>query len=127
MPPAYVNVGAWIGAGTMVDSHALVGSCAQIGSRVHLSAGAMVGGVLEPVGALPVIVEDDVLIGMGSVTLYYRGARGMAAEVFEFDDAGLVVRASAPRYLVLRARVRVAFDRGEWLHRGSIRATSAFK
>lgn len=69
MPPAYVNVGAWIGAGTMVDSHALVGSCAQIGSRVHLSAGAMVGGVLEPVGALPVIVEDDVLVG-GNCGLY---------------------------------------------------------
>jgi 2,3,4,5-tetrahydropyridine-2-carboxylate N-succinyltransferase len=63
MPPAYVNVGAWVGEGTMVDSHALVGSCAQVGRRVHLSAGAMLGGVLEPVGALPVIVEDDVLVG----------------------------------------------------------------
>ena len=63
MPPAYVNVGAWVGEGTMVDSHALVGSCAQVGRRVHLSAGAMLGGVLEPVGALPVIVEDEVLVG----------------------------------------------------------------
>ena len=63
MPPAYVNVGAYVGEGTMVDSHALVGSCAQVGRRVHLSAGAMLGGVLEPVGALPVIVEDDVLVG----------------------------------------------------------------
>ena len=63
MPPMYVNVGAWVGEGTMVDSHALVGSCAQIGRRVHLSAGSQVGGVLEPVGALPVIVEDDVLVG----------------------------------------------------------------
>jgi 2,3,4,5-tetrahydropyridine-2-carboxylate N-succinyltransferase len=63
MPPAYVNVGAFVGDGTMVDSHALVGSCAQVGKRVHLSAGAMLGGVLEPVGALPVIVEDDVLVG----------------------------------------------------------------
>jgi len=63
MPPAYVNVGAWVGEGTMIDSHALVGSCAQVGRRVHLSAGAMLGGVLEPVGALPVIVEDEVLIG----------------------------------------------------------------
>ena len=63
MPPAYVNVGAHVGEGTMIDSHALVGSCAQVGQRVHLSAGAMLGGVLEPVGALPVIVEDDVLVG----------------------------------------------------------------
>lgn len=63
MPPAYVNVGAYVGEGSMIDSHALVGSCAQVGRRVHLSAGAMLGGVLEPVGALPVIVEDEALIG----------------------------------------------------------------
>jgi 2,3,4,5-tetrahydropyridine-2-carboxylate N-succinyltransferase len=63
MPPAYVNVGAYVGEGSMVDSHALVGSCAQLGKRVHISAGAQVGGVLEPVGALPVIVEDEVLVG----------------------------------------------------------------
>jgi 2,3,4,5-tetrahydropyridine-2,6-dicarboxylate N-succinyltransferase len=63
MPPAYVNVGAWVGEGTMVDSHALVGSCAQIGARVHLSAGAQIGGVLEPVGLRPVIVEDDAMVG----------------------------------------------------------------
>jgi 2,3,4,5-tetrahydropyridine-2,6-dicarboxylate N-succinyltransferase len=63
MPPAYVNIGAWVGEGTMIDSHALVGSCAQIGARVHLSAGAQIGGVLEPVGLRPVIVEDDVMIG----------------------------------------------------------------
>lgn len=63
MPPAFVNAGAYIGEGTMVDSHALVGSCAQIGKRVHLSAAAQIGGVLEPVGALPVIIEDDVLVG----------------------------------------------------------------
>ena len=63
MPPMYINVGAWVGEGTMVDSHALVGSCAQIGRRVHLSAAAQVGGVLEPAGALPVIIEDEVLVG----------------------------------------------------------------
>ena len=63
MPPMYVNTGAWIDEGTMVDSHALVGSCAQIGKRVHLSAAAQVGGVLEPVNASPVIIEDDVLVG----------------------------------------------------------------
>src|SRR5881296_2372987 len=65
MPPMYVNVGAYVDEGTMIDSHALVGSCAQIGKRVHLSAAAQVGGVLEPVGALPVIIEDDVLVGGG--------------------------------------------------------------
>ena len=74
MPPAYVNVGAYVGEGTMVDSHALVGSCAQVGQRVHLSAGAMLGGVLEPVGAMPVIVEDDVLVG-GNCGVY-EGAHG---------------------------------------------------
>ncbi|HET9455433.1 MAG TPA: 2,3,4,5-tetrahydropyridine-2,6-dicarboxylate N-succinyltransferase [Gemmatimonadaceae bacterium] len=63
MPPMWVNVGAWIGAGTMVDSHALVGSCAQVGERVHLSAAAQIGGVLEPVNASPVVIEDDVLVG----------------------------------------------------------------
>lgn len=63
MPPAYVNVGAYVGAGTMVDSHALVGSCAQVGERVHLSAGVQVGGVLEPAGALPVVIEDEAFLG----------------------------------------------------------------
>ncbi|HEY5908011.1 MAG TPA: 2,3,4,5-tetrahydropyridine-2,6-dicarboxylate N-succinyltransferase [Vicinamibacteria bacterium] len=63
MPPAYVNVGAWVDEGTLVDSHALVGSCAQVGKRVHISAAAQIGGVLEPAGALPVIVEDEVLVG----------------------------------------------------------------
>jgi 2,3,4,5-tetrahydropyridine-2-carboxylate N-succinyltransferase len=63
MPPMFVNAGAWVGKGTMIDSHALVGSCAQIGERVHLSAAAQVGGVLEPVNAAPVIIEDDVVVG----------------------------------------------------------------
>ena len=66
MPPMYINVGAYVGGGTMIDSHALVGSCAQIGRRVHLSAAAQIGGVLEPAGALPVIIEDDVLVGGGA-------------------------------------------------------------
>lgn len=65
VPPSFVNIGAWVGGGTMVDSHVLVGSCAQIGERVHLSAGVQVGGVLEPAGARPVIVEDDAFIGGG--------------------------------------------------------------
>jgi len=63
MPPAYVNIGAYVGAGSLIDSHALVGSCAQVGKRVHISAGAQIGGVLEPVGELPVILEDDVFVG----------------------------------------------------------------
>jgi 2,3,4,5-tetrahydropyridine-2-carboxylate N-succinyltransferase len=63
MPPAYVNVGAYVGAGTMIDSHALVGSCAQVGARCHVSAAAQIGGVLEPAGARPVILEDDVFVG----------------------------------------------------------------
>ncbi|HET7028902.1 MAG TPA: 2,3,4,5-tetrahydropyridine-2,6-dicarboxylate N-succinyltransferase [Candidatus Limnocylindrales bacterium] len=66
MPPSYVNVGAWVGEGTMVDSHVLVGSCAQIGARVHLAAGVTIGGVLEPAGARPVIVEDGAFVGAGS-------------------------------------------------------------
>ena len=69
MPPAYVNVGAYVDEGTMVDSHALVGSCAQIGKRVHLSAAAQIGGVLEPVNASPVIIEDDALVG-GNTGVY---------------------------------------------------------
>lgn len=67
MPPAYINVGAYVDEGTMVDSHALVGSCAQVGKNVHLSAGVQLGGVLEPVGLAPVVIEDDCFIGAGSV------------------------------------------------------------
>ena len=73
MPPSFVNAGAYVGAGTMIDSHALVGSCAQVGARVHLSAAVQVGGVLEPPGAMPVIVEDDAFIGGGCGL--YEGTR----------------------------------------------------
>ena len=82
MPPMYVNIGAYVGQGTLIDSHALVGSCAQVGARVHVSAAAQLGGVIEPVGALPVIVEDDVLVGgntgiyEGAVIKTPRGHRG---------------------------------------------------
>jgi 2,3,4,5-tetrahydropyridine-2-carboxylate N-succinyltransferase len=69
MPPSYINIGAWVGEATMVDSHVLVGSCAQIGARVHLAAGVTIGGVLEPPGARPVIVEDDAFVGAGSALL----------------------------------------------------------
>lgn len=100
MPPAYVNVGAWIGEGTMVDSHALVGSCAQIGSGVHLSAAAQIGGVLEPIGALPVIVEDGAFIGGGCGL--YEGARiGQDAVL----APGVTLTRSTPVYDLPRERV----------------------
>jgi len=75
MPPAYINVAAYVDEGTMVDSHALVGSCAQIGKRVHLSAAAQIGGVLEPVGAMPVIIEDDVMVGGNCGIRFHTGVR----------------------------------------------------
>ncbi|HMF09938.1 MAG TPA: 2,3,4,5-tetrahydropyridine-2,6-dicarboxylate N-succinyltransferase [Thermoanaerobaculia bacterium] len=99
MPPAYVNIGAWVGAGTLIDSHALVGSCAQIGERVHLSAAAQIGGVLEPVGELPVIVEDDVLIG-GNCGVY-EGAIVRSRAVLA---AGVVLTGGTPVYDVVRER-----------------------
>lgn len=103
MPPCYVNVGAWIGEGTMVDSHALVGSCAQVGARVHLSAAAQVGGVLEPIGTLPVVVEDDVVVG-GNCGLY----EGVLVRRRAVLGAGVILTRSTPvfdlvRGLVLRA------------------------
>lgn len=91
MPPMYVNIGAWIGDESLIDSHALVGSCAQIGSRVHLSAAAQIGGVLEPVGALPVIIEDDVLIG-GNCGVY----EGAVIRKRAVLAAGTVLTASTP-------------------------------
>ncbi len=100
MPPSYVNVGAYVDAGTMIDSHALVGSCAQLGKRVHISAGAQVGGVLEPVGALPVILEDDVLVGGNSGI--YEGAILRAGAVV---GAGVILTASTPVYDVVRGQI----------------------
>lgn len=93
MPPMFINIGAYIGEGTLVDSHALVGSCAQVGSRVHISAAAQIGGVIEPVGALPVIVEDDVLVGGN--TGIYEGAVIRARAVIA---AGTVLTGSTPVY-----------------------------
>ena len=93
MPPAYINVGAYVGEGTMIDSHALVGSCAQVGRRVHLSAGAMLGGVLEPVGALPVIVEDEVLVG-GNCGVYEGTILGRRAVL----GAGVILTGSVTVY-----------------------------
>jgi 2,3,4,5-tetrahydropyridine-2,6-dicarboxylate N-succinyltransferase len=99
MPPAYVNIGAYVGAGTMIDSHALVGSCAQIGERVHLSAAAQIGGVLEPVGQLPVIVEDDVLVG-GNCGIY-EGAIVRARCVLA---AGVILTGGTPVYDLVTGR-----------------------
>lgn len=93
MPPMYINVGAYVDDGTMIDSHALVGSCAQIGKRVHLSAASQIGGVLEPVGALPVIVEDDVLIG-GNCGVY-EGAVVREGAVL---GAGTILTGATPVY-----------------------------
>jgi 2,3,4,5-tetrahydropyridine-2-carboxylate N-succinyltransferase len=100
MPPMYVNIGAWVGEGSLIDSHALVGSCAQVGRRVHVSAGAQIGGVLEPVGALPVIVEDDVLVG-GNTGLY-EGAVVKARAVIA---AGTVLTGSTPVYDLPHGRI----------------------
>jgi 2,3,4,5-tetrahydropyridine-2-carboxylate N-succinyltransferase len=93
MPPMFVNIGAYVGEGTMIDSHALVGSCAQIGRRVHLSAGAQIGGVIEPVGAMPVIIEDDVLVG-GNTGVY----EGAVIKERAVIAAGVIITASTPLY-----------------------------
>jgi 2,3,4,5-tetrahydropyridine-2-carboxylate N-succinyltransferase len=93
MPPSYVNVGAWVGAGTMVDSHVLVGSCAQIGARVHLAAGVTIGGVLEPVGARPVIVEDDAFVGAGA-----RLLEGVLVRTGAVVGAGVVLTGTSRLY-----------------------------
>jgi 2,3,4,5-tetrahydropyridine-2-carboxylate N-succinyltransferase len=103
MPPMYVNVGAYVDEGSLVDSHALVGSCAQIGKRVHLSAGAQIGGVLEPVNAAPVIIEDDVLIG-GNCGVY-EGTRVGARAVL---GAGTILTRSTPVYDIVRGEVHRA-------------------
>ena len=100
MPPMYVNVGAYVDEGTMVDSHALVGSCAQIGKRVHLSAAAQVGGVLEPVNASPVILEDDVLVG-GNCGVY----EGTIVRRRAVLAAGTVLTRGTPVYDVVRGEV----------------------
>ena len=93
MPPMYINIGAYVGDETLVDSHALVGSCAQIGSRVHLSAAAQIGGVLEPVGALPVIVEDEVMVG-GNCGVY----EGTIVKRRAVLAAGTILTGSTPVY-----------------------------
>jgi 2,3,4,5-tetrahydropyridine-2-carboxylate N-succinyltransferase len=100
IPPMFINVGAYVGDGALIDSHALVGSCAQIGQRVHLSAAAQIGGVLEPVGAMPVIVEDEVLVG-GSCGVY-EGAIVKRRAVLA---AGTIITGSTPIYDLPNERI----------------------
>lgn len=105
MPPMFINVGAYVDEGTMVDSHALVGSCAQIGKRVHLSAAAQVGGVLEPINAAPVVIEDDVLVG-GNCGIY----EGTLVRNRAVLGAGTILTRSTPLYDIVRGEVYRATD-----------------
>jgi len=105
MPPMFINAGAYVDEGTMIDSHALVGSCAQIGKRVHLSAAAQIGGVLEPVNAAPVIIEDDVLIG-GNCGVY-EGTLVRSGAVL---GAGTILTRSTPLYDLVRGQVHRATE-----------------
>ncbi len=100
MPPMYVNVGAYVGAGTMIDSHALVGSCAQIGERVHLSAAAQIGGVLEPINASPVVIEDEVVVG-GNCGVY----EGTVVRHRAVLGAGVILTRSTPVYDLVREQI----------------------
>jgi 2,3,4,5-tetrahydropyridine-2-carboxylate N-succinyltransferase len=100
MPPMFINVGAYVGEGSMIDSHALVGSCAQVGKRVHLSAAAQIGGVLEPINAAPVIIEDDVLIG-GNCGVY----EGTLVHSRAVLGAGTILTRSTPLYDLVRGEI----------------------
>jgi 2,3,4,5-tetrahydropyridine-2,6-dicarboxylate N-succinyltransferase len=105
MPPMYINAGAYVGDGTMVDSHALVGSCAQVGKNCHISAASQIGGVLEPVGALPVIIEDDVLVG-GNCGVY----EGTVVKRRAVLGTGTILNRSTPVYDLVRNIVHRATD-----------------
>lgn len=100
MPPMYINTGSYVGGGTMIDSHALVGSCAQVGRNCHISAGSQIGGVLEPIGALPVIIEDDALVG-GNCGVYEGTIVGQGAVL----AAGTIITGSTPVYDLVRDTV----------------------
>jgi 2,3,4,5-tetrahydropyridine-2-carboxylate N-succinyltransferase len=105
MPPMFINVGAYVGEGTMVDSHALIGSCAQVGARCHISAAAQIGGVLEPVGAMPVIIEDEVLVG-GNCGVY----EGTIVKKRAVLGTGVILNRSTPVYDLVREAVYTATD-----------------
>jgi 2,3,4,5-tetrahydropyridine-2-carboxylate N-succinyltransferase len=100
MPPAFINVGAYVDEETMIDSHALVGSCAQVGKRVHISAGAQIGGVLEPVGNIPVVIEDDVVVG-GNCGIY----EGTIVRPRAVIGAGVILTGSTPVYDTVREQI----------------------
>jgi len=100
VPPMYINIGAYVGESSLIDSHALVGSCAQIGKRVHISAGAQIGGVIEPVGAIPVIIEDEVLVG-GNTGIY----EGAVVRKRAVIGAGTILTGSTPIYDLPRGRI----------------------
>ena len=105
MPPMFINVGGYVGEGTMIDSHALVGSCAQVGRNCHVSAGAQIGGVLEPVGALPVVLEDEVLVG-GNCGVY----EGTVVKRRAVLGTGTILNRSIPVYDLVRDAVYTATD-----------------
>lgn len=105
MPPMFINAGAWVGGGTMIDSHALVGSCAQIGARAHISAAAQIGGVLEPVNATPVIIEDEVIVG-GNCGVY----EGTVVRERAVLAAGVVLTRGTPVYDLVHERIYRAED-----------------
>jgi len=105
MPPMFVNTGAYVGEGTMIDSHALVGSCAQVGRNCHISAAGQIGGVLEPVGALPVIIEDDVMVG-GNCGVY----EGTVVKRRAVLGTGTILNRSTPVYDIVRGEVHTAAD-----------------
>jgi len=105
MPPMFINVGAYVAEGTMVDSHALIGSCAQIGKNCHISAGAQIGGVIEPVGAMPVIIEDDVMVG-GNCGVY----EGTIVKKRAVLGTGTILNRSTPVYDLVRDTVYAATD-----------------
>ncbi|MEQ1884217.1 MAG: 2,3,4,5-tetrahydropyridine-2,6-dicarboxylate N-succinyltransferase [Bryobacteraceae bacterium] len=105
MPPMYINVGAWVGDGTVVDSHALVGSCAQVGKNCHISAAAQLGGVLEPVGAMPVIIEDEAVVG-GNCGVY----EGTIVRKRAVLGSGTILTRSTPVYDLVRGEVLAATD-----------------
>jgi len=100
MPPSYINIGAFVDSSTMIDSHVLVGSCAQIGKKVHLSAGVQIGGVLEPIGNTPVIIEDECFIGAGSIIV-----EGIIIKKRAVIAPGLILSASVPIYDTVNERI----------------------
>lgn len=112
MPPSYINVGAYVDEGTMIDSHALVGSCAQIGKRVHLSAGVQIGGVLEPIGQRPVIIEDDCFVGAGSVIV-----EGIVVRSRAVIAPGVILSKAVPVYDAVNG---IILERGSEIPSGAV-------